>query len=354
MEPFGNSTDIDTISNHLRLFSCVPPPFCHWLFGNVFAEHTETETIRIRKQSIIKKLWFQFMFYSQFLHSSHHHLKCSSCTAPSVPKCGVSQFKISSHTVSIQYLDTQSPPKTVCSAFLSSFPSFSFSLFLYKIAHIQTLAGENSKWWSCQWEHTSKISIREEVGYRHESWKSHFLLKEGRHVVSGDIEMQSLTLPCLFKVVSYGSWCCVFFSDSVKNLTSPPPSWTATSSKECFTSYWIQSTGVHHPELCRILDHNKRVAAHRDGFSTPGWRLELPAPQQTHFIWLTEHAWATNGMSDCLLSRTHSTVAASLRCKHGGMIGGTTRLASPKRVSVRHFSPETQSKRSRRIHSLVR
>lgn len=57
-----------------------------------------------------------------------------------------------SHTVSmasLQCLHTQLPPKNRVFS-ISSFPSFSFALFLYKIAHIQTLAGENSKRWSCQ------------------------------------------------------------------------------------------------------------------------------------------------------------------------------------------------------------
>lgn len=88
---------------------------------------------------------------------------------------------------------------------------------------------------------------------------------------------------------------------------------------------------------CRSTSSTPHPLPLRQDSSTPEWSLELPAPHQTHFIWLTEHAWATNGMSDCLLSWTHWTEAASLRCKHGDMIGGTTGLASPERVRVRHF-----------------
>lgn len=180
MEPFGNSTDIDTFpitfvfspaSRPLFAIGCFLQRVCrtHWNWNN-----KNKKTIDNQETVVSFHVLFTiFTLFSPPLKMLFMHGSVSAQV------WSVTIQKSVSHTVSmasLQCLHTQLPPKNRVFS-ISSFPSFSFALFLYKIAHIQTLAGENSKRWSCQWEHRSKISTREEVGYRHESWKSHFLLK---------------------------------------------------------------------------------------------------------------------------------------------------------------------------------
>lgn len=173
MEPFGNSTDIRHFFQSPSSFLLRPAPFLplavwqrvcrtHWNWNN-----KDKKTIDNQETVVPFHVLFTiFTLFSPPLKMLFMHGSVSaqvwSVTIQKFP------FSVCIHNRLL---------KTACSAFPPFLRSPSLSLFLYKIAHIQTLAGENSKRWSCQWEHTSKISIREEVGYRHESWKSHFLLK---------------------------------------------------------------------------------------------------------------------------------------------------------------------------------